>query len=275
MQTIALACEALRHGEPIVITDDLGQDWTMGQGTDAPFGRMLDLLALAGVQVGVQKGGVGPAHLRFADIDTYKAKSQIELDLVAVADLPTIYSEHAFRAHSFVSRLDGAEQMALVGHGTGAVPLVRVHSECLTGDAFGSMRCDCGPQLQESLRLLAAGGILIYLRGHEGRGIGLANKMRAYALQDQGMDTAEANTALGLPEDARDYAQAAQMLRALGHSDIRLLSNNPDKATALAYHGINVLGVVPLIIAPNPFNRAYLDTKAQKFGHKLGGSGRI
>lgn len=198
------------------------------------------------------------------------------VDFVAVADLPTLYSDNPFRAHSFRSRTDGSEHLALVSPGVpqGAAedaPLVRMHSECLTGDAFGSLRCDCGPQLQSSLQQLAAspGGILVYLRGQEGRGIGLANKMRAYALQDQGMDTVEANAALGLPEDAREYAEAAQILQALGAVRVRLLTNNPDKVLALQRYGIDVVAVVPLVIAANPFNAGYLDTKARKFGHFL------
>ena len=194
------------------------------------------------------------------------------VDFIAVADLPTVYSATPLRAHSFRSRLDGVEHLALVTPGIAeGAPLVRVHSECLTGDALGSLRCDCGPQLQESMRRLAAsaGGVLIYLRGHEGRGIGLANKMRAYALQDKGMDTVEANRALGLPDDARDYAAAAHMLHALGHHQVRLLSNNPDKAAALRRHGIEVVQVEPLVIAASPFNAHYLDTKARKFGHAL------
>ena len=198
--------------------------------------------------------------------------SQTTVDFIAVADLPTVYSDSPFRAHSFRSRVDGVEHLALVTPGMAeGAPLARVHPECLTGDALGSLRCDCGPQLQESLRRLAVspGGVLIYLRGHEGRGIGLANKMRAYALQDKGLDTVEANRALGLPEDGRDYAAAAHMLRALGHPRVRLLSNNPDKVTALRHYGIEVTKVEPLVIAANPFNASYLDTKARKFGHAL------
>ena len=194
------------------------------------------------------------------------------VEFVAVADLPTVYSSVPFRAHSFRSRIDGTEHLLLVSAGKASgAPLVRMHSECLTGDAFGSLRCDCGPQLQESLRRLAAspGGILVYLRGQEGRGIGLANKMRAYALQDRGMDTVEANRALGLPEDARDYAEAAEMLQALGAPKIRLLTNNPEKVAALRRHGIDVTAIEPLVIAANPFNAGYLDTKARKFGHSL------
>jgi 3,4-dihydroxy 2-butanone 4-phosphate synthase / GTP cyclohydrolase II len=194
------------------------------------------------------------------------------VEFVAVADLPTIYAPTPLRAHSFRSRTDGTEHLVLVGAGRAVgAPLVRMHSECLTGDALGSLRCDCGPQLQESLRQIAAspGGILIYLRGQEGRGIGLANKMRAYALQDGGMDTVDANRALGLPEDARDYAEAAEMLLALNAPKVRLLTNNPDKIAALRRHGVEVVAVEPLLIAANPFNADYLETKARKFGHTL------
>ena len=196
-------------------------------------------------------------------------KPKAQMRCVAVVDLPTRFSAAPFRAHSFVAA-DGIEHMALVSPLTGACPLVRLHSECLTGDAFGSLRCDCGPQLQASLqRFGESGGILIYLRGHEGRGIGLANKMRAYALQDQGMDTVEANLALGLPEDGRDYAPAAQMLRHLGHERVRLLTNNPDKVLGLRANAIEVVASETLITPPNPFNAAYLATKARKFGHLL------
>lgn len=214
----------------------------------------------------------GLPMVTIAALAHHRRRTEMELDFVAVADLPTAYSDIPFRVHSYQSRLDGVEHLALVSPGTAVgAPLVRIHSECLTGDSFGSLRCDCGPQLQESLRRLAAspGGILVYMRGHEGRGIGLSNKMRAYALQDQGMDTVEANRALGLPDDARDYAQAAQILRALGHDQVRLLSNNPEKAKGLTRHGIKVVKVEPLVMPPNPFNARYLDTKAEKFGHVL------
>ncbi|MCF8520240.1 MAG: GTP cyclohydrolase II [Rhodobacteraceae bacterium] len=202
----------------------------------------------------------------------YRQRNEAAVVFVAVADLPTPHAAQPFRAHSFRSSIGDVEHLALVSPGEEVGdPLVRIHSECLTGDAFGSLRCDCGPQLDESLRRLGAspGGILVYMRGHEGRGIGLANKMRAYALQDKGLDTVEANTALGLPEDARDFGQAAQILRALGHDRVRLLTNNPEKATGLERHGISVSKVEPLVIPPNPFNAHYLDTKATKFGHFL------
>jgi 3,4-dihydroxy 2-butanone 4-phosphate synthase / GTP cyclohydrolase II len=206
------------------------------------------------------------------DLTLYRRRTEAVLELVAVADLPTRHALQPFRAFSYRSSFDAVEHLALVSAGqpTGD-PLVRIHSECLTGDAFGSLRCDCGPQLDESMRRLAAspGGILVYMRGHEGRGIGLGNKMRAYALQDTGLDTVQANRALGLPADARDFAHAAQILRALGHTAVRLLTNNPEKAASLQRHQIEVSQIEPLVIPPNPFNARYLDTKALKFDHAL------
>lgn len=191
---------------------------------------------------------------------------------VAQAELPSAHADRPFRLHAFQSRIDGTEHLAAVAPGVAdGPPLVRLHSECLTGDALGSLRCDCGEQLQESMRRLAGspGGILVYLRGQEGRGIGLANKIRAYALQDGGLDTVEANRALGLPDDARDYAQAAQILRALGHDRVRLLTNNPAKAEGLQSHGITVVSVEPLALPSNPHNAHYLATKARKMRHAL------
>jgi GTP cyclohydrolase II len=150
--------------------------------------------------------------------------------------------------------------------------LVRVHSECLTGDVFGSSRCDCGEQLDHSLRLLQeeGRGVLLYLR-QEGRGIGLANKISAYALQERGLDTVEANLALGLPEDMRDYRVAAEMLLDLGVRRARLLTNNPAKIEGLERHGVEVVERVPIRVPPNPSNVAYLRTKREKMGHLLQG----
>jgi GTP cyclohydrolase II len=152
----------------------------------------------------------------------------------------------------------------------GSIPLVRLHSECLTGDVLGSLRCDCGQQLDTALELIAQApaGVLLYLP-QEGRGIGLANKIRAYALQDQGLDTVDANLALGLPVDRRDYAAAARILRSLGLRQVRLLTNNPLKSTALERHGVQVVERVPLAIPPNPINQRYLRTKADRMGHLL------
>lgn len=149
-------------------------------------------------------------------------------------------------------------------------PLVRMHSECLTGDVFGSLRCDCGPQLHEALRRIVKEerGVLLYLR-QEGRGIGLENKMRAYALQDQGFDTVEANQHLGFPDDLRDYSFAGEILRRLGVKRLRLLTNNPRKMSALQEHGIEIVERVPLIVETNAENEDYLATKKAKLGHML------
>ncbi|HZS94079.1 MAG TPA: GTP cyclohydrolase II [Chloroflexota bacterium] len=193
---------------------------------------------------------------------------------VAEADLPTTHG--MFRIAAF--RVDGAqtEVVALLrGNDRHAVPLVRLHSECFTGDALGSLRCDCGEQLDAALAQIARArrGILLYLH-QEGRGIGLVNKIRAYALQDQGYDTVDANIALGLPVDGRDYGAAAAVLRFLGVRQVRLLTNNPDKCRALERHGIKVRRRVPLQIPPNPANDAYLRTKARRMGHILSWAAR-
>ena len=164
---------------------------------------------------------------------------------------------------------DGQEHVALVvGAFGGKAPLVRLHSECLTGDVFGSLKCDCGPQLKEALRIIgeAGGGVLLYLR-QEGRGIGLANKLRAYALQDRGLDTVDANRRLGFGDDERDYAHAAAMLRALGIERVRLLTNNPRKVAGLNAAGIAVTERVSHHMPANPHNANYLATKRQKSGH--------
>ena len=163
----------------------------------------------------------------------------------------------------------GAEHVALlIGAPGGKAPLVRLHSECLTGDVFGSLKCDCGPQLKEALRLIAesGGGILLYLR-QEGRGIGLANKIRAYALQDRGLDTVDANRRLGFADDERDYATAAAMLRALGTGAVRLLTNNPDKVKGLSAEGIDVVERVAHHLPVNPHNADYVATKRRRSGH--------
>ena len=172
---------------------------------------------------------------------------------------------------TFHGLVDGQEHVAIVlgEPAAGSVPLVRLHSECLTGDAFGSARCDCGPQLREAVeRIAATGGVLLYLR-QEGRGIGLANKLRAYALQDRGLDTVEANRRLGFADDERDYAHAAAMLRALGVAETRLLTNNPNKVTGLEAAGIKVVERVPHHMPVNPHNADYLATKRKKSGHLI------
>jgi 3,4-dihydroxy 2-butanone 4-phosphate synthase/GTP cyclohydrolase II len=189
---------------------------------------------------------------------------------VAVANLPTEYGD--FVAHGYRSA-DGDEHLALVcgDLGDGVDVLVRVHSECLTGDVLGSLRCDCGPQLHTAMRVVAdAGrGVVVYVRGHEGRGIGLLHKLAAYRLQEAGRDTVDANLALGLPADARDYGTAAAIVADLGVRTARLLTNNPTKRSGLEAHGLVVSEMVPLAVAPNPHNAAYLRTKAQRMGHAL------
>ncbi|MDX3385372.1 GTP cyclohydrolase II [Streptomyces niveiscabiei] len=171
---------------------------------------------------------------------------------------------------TFDGLADGQEHIALVlGDPASATPLVRLHSECLTGDVFGSARCDCGPQLREAVeRIAETGGVLLYLR-QEGRGIGLYNKLDAYALQDQGLDTYEANKALGLPEDGRDYTAAAQMLAALGITSLDLLSNNPDKAAQLRALGVAIRDRVPTGVFTTPHNVRYLRAKVLQTSHTL------
>lgn len=189
---------------------------------------------------------------------------------VAESDLVT--RRGTFRAVAF--RADGHEHMALV-HGNTAMRedvLVRVHSECMTGDIFGAMRCECGDQLEAALDLIVAegSGILIYLRGHEGRGIGLVAKVRTHVLQDeQGLDTLDSATTLGLPVDIRDYSPAARVLRHLGVTSVRLMSNNPDKVKALAEHGVEVVARVPHLMRPNRHNIGYLTAKRDRMGHDL------
>jgi 3,4-dihydroxy 2-butanone 4-phosphate synthase/GTP cyclohydrolase II len=185
--------------------------------------------------------------------------------------MPTEYGD--FRAVGYRSRLDGVEHVALVfgDIGDGEDLLVRVHSECLTGDVFGSRRCDCGPQLHAALRRVAAEGrgVVLYMRGHEGRGIGLLHKLQAYELQDGGSDTVDANLELGLPADARDYGTGAQILADLGVRTMRLLTNNPAKRAGLEGYGLSIVDRVPLEIAPNADNVDYLRTKRDRMGHDL------
>jgi GTP cyclohydrolase II len=185
--------------------------------------------------------------------------------------IPLRFGDFAVDAEAvtFHGFADGAEHLAFVLGTPGEVPLVRPHSECLTGDVFGSARCDCGPQLAESVeRIGEAGGYLLYLR-QEGRGIGLYNKLDAYALQDTGLDTYAANAALGLPHDARDYTPAAQMLTALGVSRVDVLSNNPDKETQLRAAGIEVRERVPTGVFATERNVRYLRAKVEQTGHTL------
>lgn len=209
----------------------------------------------------------GP-DLRVAIDDALGQKPGVER--VVTARLPTTYGE--FLAVGYLDLRSGIEQVALVhGDVVGEQVLTRVHSECLTGDAFASTHCECGDQLSAALRaIVAAGrGILVYLQGHEGRGIGLLAKLRAMKLQEGGLDTVEANIALGLPVDARDYGVAAEMLQDLGVRSVRLLSNNPRKREALLRHGIAVAEQVPLLMPPGVENIRYLRAKRERLDHDL------
>ncbi len=202
------------------------------------------------------------------DLISYLFKNTNLVQEVASAKLPTEHGD--FDIKVFVSLVDGAEHTALVkGTWTENEPiLVRVHSECLTGDVFGSLRCDCGPQLHKSMEMIEkeGKGVVLYMR-QEGRGIGLVNKLKAYKLQEGGLDTVEANLALGFPADARDYGIGAQILVALGVKKMKLISNNPTKRVGIESYGLEVVETVPLEIQPNPINIGYLQTKKEKMGH--------
>ena len=206
-----------------------------------------------------------------ADLIAYRRRHEKLVHRVAEAKLPSKYGE--FTAIAYRSDIDPDEHLALVmGDLSVEEPvLVRVHSECLTGDVFGSLRCDCGEQVELAMQTIAKGGrgVLLYMR-QEGRGIGFHNKILAYALQDKGMDTVEANLALGLPADLRDYGIGAQILADLGLHKIRLLTNNPKKVIGLEGYGLKVVETIPIICSPNPYNLHYLETKQNKLGHRLG-----
>ena len=230
----------------------------------------LRLARLAGLLPALFTRRDGPAEARVAAADVMTFGSGADLRIVSRARLPNRYAEKgeiiAFRADG-----DTAEHVALIiGEPTAEPPLVRVHSECLTGDVFGSLKCDCGPQLADALAQIGeeGWGILLYLR-QEGRGIGLVNKLRAYALQDQGFDTVDANLRLGFQDDERDFAVAARMLSKVSRNVIRLLTNNPKKVAALEAEGVTVVARVPLKVAAGEHNRDYLATKRDKSGHQL------
>ncbi|HWC11345.1 MAG TPA: bifunctional 3,4-dihydroxy-2-butanone-4-phosphate synthase/GTP cyclohydrolase II [Acidimicrobiales bacterium] len=211
--------------------------------------------------------------ISIADLIRYRRQSEKLVERIAHARIPTAWGD--FDCYVYESVLDRDQHVALV---RGAVQgeeniLVRVHSECLTGDVFGSLRCDCGPQLEVALEMIASAnlGVVVYLRGHEGRGIGLAHKLRAYSLQDAGADTVDANLALGLPVDNREYGIGAQILVDLGITTMRLITNNPAKYGGLEGYGLEIVERVGVQSRPNPENIAYLRTKKRRLGHLLEG----
>ncbi|HEX6425007.1 MAG TPA: bifunctional 3,4-dihydroxy-2-butanone-4-phosphate synthase/GTP cyclohydrolase II [Acidimicrobiales bacterium] len=215
----------------------------------------------------------GLLMISIADLVRHRRQTERLVKRVAEARIPTQWGD--FTCYAYESVLDGEQHLAFV---RGAVQgqddvLVRVHSECLTGDVFGSLRCDCGPQLAEAMRRIAEEGlgVVVYLRGHEGRGIGIGHKLRAYALQEQGHDTVDANLKLGMPVDSREYGIGAQILVDLGITTMRTLTNNPAKRGGLEGFGLKITDRVPLLTQPNPENIAYLRTKRERMGHLLEG----
>ena len=209
--------------------------------------------------------------ISIADLIKYRRQHESQVTKVAEVALPTEHGD--FRAVGYRSEIDGTEHVALMcGEiGNGEDVLVRVHSECLTGDVFGSLRCDCGPQLHTAMSRVAqeGRGVVLYVKGHEGRGIGLLDKMRAYELQERGLDTVDANLSLGLPSDARDYGTGAQILSDLGIKSMRLLTNNPTKRAGLEGYGLTITERVPLVVEENSHNSVYMSTKVARMGHEL------
>ena len=230
---------------------------------DGSMARMPELLAFAGTH--------GIPIITIADLISYRRHREQLVERIAEARIPTEHGE--FRAVGYQSTLDGTQHLALVRGDVrdGEGVLVRVHSECLTGDVFGSLRCDCGRQLHDAVAQIAeeGEGVILYFRGHEGRGIGLMHKLQAYALQEHGRDTVEANLDLGLPADARDYGIGAQILVDLGIRSMRLLTNNPTKRAGLEGYGLSIVGRVPLETSPTEENRDYLAAKVAKLGHLM------
>lgn len=213
----------------------------------------------------------GLTLITIADLIAYRRRTEKQVVAIAAARIPTRHGE--FRAVGYRSTFDGVEHIALVmgDIGDGESVLVRVHSECLTGDVLGSTRCDCGPQLDAAIAVIAAEGrgVVLYIRGHEGRGVGLMHKLQAYQLQDAGADTVDANLNLGLPADSRDYGTGAQILVDLGVRTMRLLTNNPAKRAGLEGYGLEISERVPLATTPTKENLRYLTTKRDRMGHLL------
>jgi 3,4-dihydroxy 2-butanone 4-phosphate synthase/GTP cyclohydrolase II len=228
----------------------------------------LDDVPVTTVGVLIEYLNANPQTCRRTGIDAPPPPPRIRFEVET--NVPTTHG--VFRVRAYKDALTGDEHVALVAGIPGPGALVRVHSECLTGEAFGSLKCECGPQLDAALDAVQAeGGVVVYLRGHEGRGIGLVNKLRAYRLQEEGLDTLDANLALGLPADAREYVAAAAILTDLGVTDVRLLTNNPEKIAQLERHGVHVAERVPLLVGVGSSNEAYLETKANRMGHLIAG----
>jgi 3,4-dihydroxy 2-butanone 4-phosphate synthase/GTP cyclohydrolase II len=229
---------------------------------DGTMSRRQQLIAFS------QEHGISIVTIK--DLIEYRIRHETLVEPTAVTRLP-LANHGEFTMTLFANQLDDAEHFALVKEPIDAekAPMVRIHSECITGDVFGSCKCDCGAQLEQSLSMIAAeGGILIYLR-QEGRGVGLKNKLKAYALQEQGYDTVDANLQLGLPIDSRNYAVAFQILKYMGIHQLKLLTNNPQKIEAMRQYGIHIAERVPLLVTTTPDNHAYLKTKQDKLGHFL------
>ena len=205
-----------------------------------------------------------------ADLIAYRLETEKLIERSAVADLPTAFGH--FQIYGYTNLLTGDEHVAVVkDDGTDKIPLIRVHSECFTGDVLHSLRCDCNAQLHKALEMIEeyGRGAVVYMRNHEGRGIGLVNKIKAYALQDKGQDTIDANLSLGFPEDLRDYGVGAQIIRDLGFNNFKLLTNNPKKIIGLKGYGLTIHDVVNIKTEVNEFNKRYLTTKKEKMHHML------
>jgi 3,4-dihydroxy 2-butanone 4-phosphate synthase/GTP cyclohydrolase II len=229
---------------------------------DGTMARLPDLRAFANTH--------DLALISIEQLIEYRRRTERQLSRQAQTRIPNAYGQ--WQAFGYRHEIDGTEYVALVlGDVHGESALTRLHSECLTGDVFGSLRCDCGAQLDAAMAAIAAEGrgVVLYLRGHEGRGVGLLSKLQAYELQDAGADTVDANTELGLPVDAREYSAGAQMLADLGVRSVRLLTNNPAKVTGLADCGVDITARVPLASAVTPFNLRYLITKRDRLGHEI------
>jgi 3,4-dihydroxy 2-butanone 4-phosphate synthase/GTP cyclohydrolase II len=230
---------------------------------DGTMARLPDLVVFAKTH--------GLKLISIADLIEYRRQHEILVEKVAEATIPTPFGE--FRSIAYESVVDGRTHVALVTGeiGNGQHVLTRVHSECLTGDVFESLRCDCGRQLERAMELIGreGRGVILYIRGHEGRAIGITHKLRAYELQDRGRDTVEANLELGFPADQRDYGIGAQILYDLGVRSMRLLTNNPEKRAGLEGHGLTITERLPLQTMPTPHNVGYLRAKREKLGHLL------